>query len=169
MACLYALDHPSQLTGLISESFAHELPAPDFVLSVFKGLSHVAPHAHLLHLPNEKFSRDPAVVELMNEDPLIEKETQPVQTMAALVRADERLKNEFSQITVPVLILHGTADANTRPSGSQHFYDSVGSADRTLKLYEGGYHDLLNDLDKESVLSDIESWINAHLPATVTS
>ncbi|MBB5059642.1 alpha-beta hydrolase superfamily lysophospholipase [Granulicella aggregans] len=168
VACLYALDHPSQLTGLISESFAHELPAPDFVLSVFKGLSHIAPHTHLLHLPNEKFSRDPAAVETMNEDPLIEKETQPVQTMAALVRADERLKKEFPEITLPVLILHGTADENTRPSGSQHFHDAVGSVDKTLKLYEGGYHDLLNDLDKETVLSDIMSWIDAHLPTVVT-
>ena len=104
----------------------------------------------------------------MNEDPLIEKETQPVQTMAALVRADERLKKEFSEMTLPVLILHGTADENTRPSGSQHFYDAVGSVDKTLKLYEGGYHDLLNDLDKETVLRDIRSWIDAHLSAAVT-
>lgn len=169
VACLYALDHPFQLTGLISESFAHELPAPDFVLSVFKGLSYIAPHTHLLHLPNEKFSRDPAAVEVMNEDSLIGKETQPVQTMAALVRADERLKNEFSRITIPVLILHGTADENTKPSGSQHFYDSVGSADKTLKFYEGGFHDLLNDLDKELVLADIKGWVDAHLTAPVAA
>jgi alpha-beta hydrolase superfamily lysophospholipase len=169
VACLYALDHPSQLTGLISESFAHELPAPDFVLSVFKGLSYIAPHTHLLHLANEKFSRDPAAVEWMNNDPLIGKETQPVQTMAALVRADERLKKEFPRITLPVLILHGTADENTRPSGSQHFYDSVGSTDKTLKLYEGSFHDLLNDLDKEVVLNDIKTWVDAHLSATTAT
>jgi len=65
-------------------------------------------------------------------------ETQPTQTMAAMVRADERLKKEFPLITLPVLILHGTLDKNTKPSGSQHFYDMAGSADKTLKLYEGG-------------------------------
>ena len=27
-------------------------------------------------------------------------------------------------------------------------YERAGSTDKTLKLYEGGYHDLLNDLDK---------------------
>jgi acylglycerol lipase len=164
VACLYTLDHQAELTGLICESFAHELPAPDFVLAVFKGLSHVAPHIHILHLPNERFSRDPKVVEAMNNDPLISHETQPTQTMAAMVRADERLKNEFSLITLPVLILHGTDDENTRPSGSQHFYDMTGSADKTLKLYEGGFHDLLNDVDKEAVILDIKSWINGHLP-----
>jgi acylglycerol lipase len=164
VACLYTLDHQAELTGLICESFAHELPAPDFALAVFKGLSHVAPHAHILHLPNERFSRDPKVVEAMNNDPLIAHETQPTQTMAAMVRADERLKKEFSQITLPVLILHGTLDKNTKPSGSQHFYDMAGSIDKTLKLYDGGFHDLLNDIDKQLVISDITSWINNHLP-----
>ncbi len=47
VACLYTLEHPGELTGLICESFAHEIPAPDFALAVFKGLSHVAPHALL--------------------------------------------------------------------------------------------------------------------------
>jgi len=167
VACLYTLDHQAALTGLICESFAHELPAPDFALAVFKGLSHVAPHAHVLHLPNERFSRDPKAVEAMNNDPLIAHETQPTQTMAAMVRADERLKKEFALITLPVLILHGTLDKNTRPSGSQHFYDMAGSADKTLKLYEGGFHDLLNDIDKELVMRDIKDWINSRVAAAV--
>ena len=167
VSCLYALDHQPGLAGLICESFAHELPAPDFALAVFKGMGYLAPHAHILHLPNERFSRDPQAVEAMNEDPLIAHETQPTRTMAALVRADERLKKEFSQIALPVLILHGTDDKNTKPSGSQHFYDHVGSVDKTLKLYEGGFHDLLNDLDKRVVMHDIQDWIDARLPATV--
>jgi len=167
VSCLYTLDRRPELAGLICESFAHELPAPDFALAVFKGLGHLAPHAHILHLPNERFSRDPKVVEAMNEHPLIAHETQPTRTMAALVRADERLKKEFPLITLPVLILHGTVDKNTNPSGSQHFYDIVGSVDKTLKLYEGGFHDLLNDLDKRVVMQDIRDWIGARLPATL--
>ena len=167
VSCLYTLDHQTELAGLICESFAHELPAPDFALAVFKGLGYLAPHAHILHLPNERFSRDPKVVEAMNEDPLIAHETQPTRTMAALVRADERLKKEFSQITLPVLILHGSVDKNTNPSGSQHFYDKVGSVDKTLKLYEGGFHDLLNDVDKRTVMQDIQDWIGARLPAAL--
>jgi acylglycerol lipase len=169
VSCLYALDHQGKLAGLISESLAHELPAPDFVLAVFKGLGHLAPHAHILHLPNERFSRDPKVVEAMNEDPLIAHETQPTRTMAALVRADERLQKDFSRITPPVLILHGTLDENTKPSGSQHFYDRVGSVDKTLKLYEGYFHDLLNDTDKRAIMQDIQEWINARLPTALAN
>jgi alpha-beta hydrolase superfamily lysophospholipase len=165
VSCLYTLDHQAEITGLICESFAHEVPAPDFALAVIKGLSHVAPHAHVLKLNNETFSRDPKAVEAMNNDPLIANEVQPAETMAAMVRADERLKQEFSLITLPVLILHGTLDKNAKPSGSQHFYDRAGSTDKTLKLYEGYFHDLLNDIDKEVVMADIQQWIDAHIPA----
>jgi alpha-beta hydrolase superfamily lysophospholipase len=155
------------MAGLICESFAHELPAPDFALTVFKGLGHIAPHAHILHLPNERFSRDPKAVEAMNGDPLIAHETQPTQTMAALVRADERLKKNFPLITLPILIVHGTRDENTKPAGSQHFYDNAGSGDKTLKFYEGSFHDLLNDLDRGVVMRDIQRWVDCRLPVSL--
>ena len=99
----------------------------------------------------------------MNADPLIAHETQPTQTVAAMVRADELLTKEFPRITLPVLILHGTNDKVTNPKGSQLFFDQVGSTDKTLKLYEGGFHDLLNDIDKETVMTDITGWIGSRL------
>jgi acylglycerol lipase len=165
VACLYALEHQDQLAGLICESFAFQTPAPDVALAVLKGVAHVAPHLHVLHLKNEDFSRDAAVVERMNLDPLIANETQPTQTIAALVRADERLKQSFGQLTLPVLILHGTADKAAKAEGSQFFYDSVGSSDKTLKLYDGHVHDLLNDVGKEQVVGDITAWITERVAA----
>jgi len=165
ISTVYTLDNQAELAGLICESFAFQVPAPDFALAVIKGLSHIAPHAHVLQLKNEDFSRDPSVVQAMNDDPLIAHEVQPAETVAAMVRANERLKREFPLITLPVLILHGTLDKATKPSGSQLFYDTVGSADKTLKLYEGHFHDLLNDIDKELIVADIKVWIEAHLAA----
>jgi alpha-beta hydrolase superfamily lysophospholipase len=140
------------------------VPAPDFALAVLKGLGHVAPHAHVLRLKNEDFSRDPEVVKAMNSDPLIAHETQPTKTVAEMVRADERLKKEFPLFKLPLLILHGSSDKATKPSGSRFFYETAGSADKTLKIYEGHFHDLLNDVDKQVVLADIQKWIDAHLP-----
>lgn len=165
VACLYALDHQEELAGLICESFAYQVPAPDFALAVLKGLSHIVPHAHVLKLKNEDFSRDPNVVRQMNEDPLIAGETQPTKTVAEMVRADERLTDGFPRITVPLLILHGTADRATKPAGSQLFHDTAGSKDKTLKLYDGHYHDLLNDIGREAVLGDIKDWIFARVGA----
>lgn len=161
VACLYAVEHQSELAGLICESFAFKVPAPDVALSLLKGLSHVAPHAHVLRLKNEDFSRDPAIVHQMNSDPLIADEKQPTQTVAQMVRADQRLEHEFPNFKLPLLILHGKSDKATKPSGSQQFYDAAGSRDKTLKLYDGAYHDLLNDTDRDRVIGDVIGWVES--------
>lgn len=163
IACMYALEHQQELAGLVCESFAHEVPAPDFALAILKGLSYIAPHAHVLKLDDDGFSRDPAFVERMKTDPLIERAGYPAHTVAEMVRADERLKRDFPLITLPVFILHGTEDRVTLPHGSQRFHDTGGSSDKTLKLYEGHFHDLLNDVGKEGVLADIVAWISARV------
>lgn len=157
----YALDYQDRLAGLICESFAFRVYAPDFALKLLEGASHVAPHAHVLKLKMEDFSRDPAWVAELNADPLTLGEVQPVQTVAAFARAGERFEREFARITLPVLILHGTADKATRPDGSQQFFDEASSTDKTLKLYDGHYHDLLADLGREQVMDDIVGWLEA--------
>ena len=162
-SAVYVLDHQEKLAGFICESFAFQVPAPGFALAAIKGISHIAPRLPVLKLKNADFSRDPQAVEALNNDPLTANEVQPASTVAALVRADERLREEFPLIKLPVLIMHGTNDKATVCHGSQFFYETVGSADKTLKLYEGHYHDLLNDIGKEQVMSDITTWIDSHL------
>jgi alpha-beta hydrolase superfamily lysophospholipase len=71
-----------------------------------------------------------------------------------------RSRSRLQLITIPVLILHGTLDKATKPSGSQRFYDMAGSTDKTLKLCEGHFHDLLNAIDKEVVMADIQGRLN---------
>jgi alpha-beta hydrolase superfamily lysophospholipase len=165
ISSVYTLEHQADLAGFICESFAFRVYAPDLALAIVKGLSHIAPHVHVLNLKSEDFSRDPRAVQAMNDDPLIDGEVQPANTVAELVRADERLEREFPSITLPVLILHGTADKVTKPSGSQLFFDTAGSPDKTLKLYDGHAHDLLNDFDREKVMADIVEWIAKRMPA----
>ena len=165
ISCNYVLDHSSEVDGFICESFAYELPVPDLLLSFIKGLSYITPHTHVFSLHNKDFSRDPSVVESMNDDILIKGESQPAQTGRVLINGAQRLTAEFSQITLPVLILHGTEDKATSPTGSREFYEKAGSQDKTLKLYEGHFHDLLNDVDKEIVMADIQNWIDERIPA----
>ena len=160
----YALDYQDRIDGLICESFAFRVFAPNFALKLLEGASHVLPHAHVLRLKMEDFSRDPEWVAQLNADPLTHDEVQPVATVAAFARAGERFEREFGKITLPVFILHGTDDKATRPDGSEQFFNETGSSDKTLKLYEGYYHDLLADLGKEQVFEDIDAWISERLP-----
>jgi acylglycerol lipase len=138
---------------------------PGAAALVLKGISHITPHLHVYTLKDEMFSRDPKVVDAMRNDPLIANESQPAETAAEFLKAADRLTENFPKFTVPVLIIHGTADKATQPRGSQYFYDHAASSDKRLKLYEGHYHDLLNDIDKEKVMADILNWLNDRVSA----
>lgn len=165
IASSYVFEHQDEVAGLVCESFAFDVGLPHLVQLALQGVSHLAPHLHVFSLNNADFSRNPDAVAAMNNDPLIAKESQPAETASEMLKAAERLKENMPAFKVPVFIIHGTADKATRPAGSQYFYDNAGSADKTLKLYEGHYHDLLADLDKEKVMADIQSWIDERIPA----
>ncbi len=165
IATSYVFEHQDGIAGLVCESFAFDVGLPHLVQLALEGVGHIAPHVHVFSLHNEDFSRDPDAVARMNNDPLIAKESQPAETAAELLKAAERLKANMPTFTVPVLIIHGTADKATRPAGSQYFYDHAGSADKTLRLYDGHFHDLLNDVDKEKVMSDVQAWLDARIPS----
>ncbi|WP_221391038.1 alpha/beta hydrolase [Dyadobacter sp. NIV53] len=159
-ASVYTVKYQSKLKGLISESFAFQLPAPDFALASIKFLSFIIPHTRLVRLKNEDFSRDKTIVEKINNDPLLAKEKQPAKTMQQLLLAAEYLKTEMPEIKLPLLILHGTGDRAAKPSGSEYFMEHASSEDKQLKLYEGHYHDLLNDKYNGIVIRDILRWLN---------
>jgi alpha-beta hydrolase superfamily lysophospholipase len=165
IASSYVFEHQTEIAGLICESFALDVGLPQIAQLALEGASYLIPHLPVYSLKNEIFSRDPAVVSAMNNDPLIANEKQPAETASEVLKAAARLKDNMPNLKVPVFIIHGTADEATRPEGSQYFYDNVGSEDKTLKLYEGGYHDLLNDIDKETVMADILAWVTERVPA----
>jgi alpha-beta hydrolase superfamily lysophospholipase len=157
----YTLDYQKELAGLICESFAFRVPAPRLALDAISWLSGFAPRLGVLKLKNRDFTRDPAALAALENDLLTQGENQPAKTVAALWAADKRLEKEFSRVTIPVLIMHGTADKATVPSGSQFFFDTTGSKDKTLKLYQDHFHDLFADVGREQVMEDTLAWIEA--------
>jgi acylglycerol lipase len=165
IASSYVFEHQPEIAGLICESFALDVGLPHLAQLALEGASHLVPHLPVYSLKNEIFSRNPDVVAEMNNDPLIANEKQPAETASEVLKAAARLKRNMPNFDVPVFIIHGTDDKATRPEGSRYFYDNVGSEDKTLKLYEGGYHDLLNDVDREVVMADILAWVNERIPA----
>jgi alpha-beta hydrolase superfamily lysophospholipase len=160
----YVYEHQDKIDGLICHSFAFDVGLPHLVQLALEGIGKLLPHVHVFSLNNADFSRDPTHVDKMNNDPLIHKESQPAETARVMLLAAEALKEHMPNFKVPVLIIHGTEDHATRPAGSQYFYDHAGSSDKTLKLYEGHYHDLLADVDKEKVMGDILAWLDERVP-----
>lgn len=167
ISSVYTLDHQAELAGFVCESFAYRVFAPKPVLTLVRWLSRIVPRLPVLRLKTADFSRDPAAVQAMIDDPTgVHREAQPARTVAELLVGTDRLEREFSRIRLPVLIMHGTADRVTNPAGSQEFFDAAGAADKTLKLYDAHAHDLLNDLGREQVMADIVAWLDARAGAS---
>jgi len=59
--------------------------------------------------------------------------------------------------------MHGSADRLSNPKGSQMLYQKVSSADKTLKIYEGYYHEIFNEPGREQVFADVEAWLKTHV------
>ena len=91
------------------------------------------------------------------DDPLLANEVQPTKTVAEMVRADERLKRDFKLFT-RATAHHPRHEGHGDPAGGQQgVLSNAGSKDKTLKLYEGYFHDPLNDIGKEAVMNDIRA------------
>ena len=85
---------------------------------------------------------------------------------AALVRANDLLRASAPRLSLPLLVLHGSADSVSRPSGSEYLHKHAGSCDKTLVIFEGYHHDLFNDSARDLVVEKICQWIDARLFAT---
>jgi alpha-beta hydrolase superfamily lysophospholipase len=106
----------------------------------------------------------PAGPERVGKDPLIYHPAGPARTAGALLDGLEKVWAGADAIDVPVIALHGTTDKATDPRGSAELIRRAHSADKTLKLYPGLYHDLVREPEKEQVMSDLESWLEHHAP-----
>lgn len=131
---------------------------------VLMALGRIAPALRLRTLAAETVSRDPAVVAGYDADPLNYRGRMPAGTLAAMIRALRFIDKHESELSAPVLIMHGTADALTDPVGSRRLYQRAASADKALKVYDGLYHEILNEPEQDDVMGDIAAWIEARLP-----
>ncbi|GAB2293600.1 hypothetical protein Dimus_027812 [Dionaea muscipula] len=110
-----------------------------------------------------KAIKDPEKLKIIASNPRIYKGNPRVGTMRELARVCEYIESNFDKVTVPFLTVHGTADGLTCPSSSKLLYEKASATDKTLKLYEGMYHSLIQGEPDENatiVLADMRAWID---------
>ncbi|KAG7032494.1 Caffeoylshikimate esterase, partial [Cucurbita argyrosperma subsp. argyrosperma] len=92
-----------------------------------------------------------------------------VKTAMELLKATDDIEKQLEKVSSPLLILHGAADKVTDPKISQFLYEKASSKDKTLKLYEDGFHCILEGEPDErifTVLNDIIHWLDSRCPST---
>ena len=123
----------------------------------------MAPKLKTIKLDPQLISSDPKEVEKYASDPLIYHGRIFAQTGNETLKASKLVKRSFAKFDWRVLVLHGTEDGLTEPTGSKQFYNQIASTDKTLILYDGYRHELVNERGKERVLQDIRDWITARI------
>jgi acylglycerol lipase len=74
----------------------------------------------------------------------------------------QTVREGYDRWVVPTLVLHGAADLYIDPARSRDLVDAIASKDKTLNLYEAGYHELLHDLDGADALMRVLQWLEEH-------
>ncbi len=165
IAACFLLEHQHQFVGcaMSGPAIKSDLEPGLGQIAVIRLLSLLLPKLGVMQLDAAGVSRDPAVVEAYKADPLINQGKMSARFVSELFKAMNRVQAEAGKITLPVLIMHGESDAMTAPSGSRFLYESVSSADKTLKLYPELYHEIFNEPEREQVIDDLLAWCDQQI------
>jgi acylglycerol lipase len=166
IATAYAVDHQEDLLGLVLS--APTLKAGSSVSGLDKllarVLSRLIPKAGVAIIDASAISRDRKVVEAYVDDPLVYRGKIRARLGCELLDAMERiLPAKMPKINLPVLIMHATEDRLSNPEGSEVLYKLVKSKDKTLKRFEGLYHEVFNEPEHMQVMGYLKNWLDNHI------
>jgi alpha-beta hydrolase superfamily lysophospholipase len=161
----YALDHQSSLAALVLSAPA-VLPGDDIspaLMRLAKTVGKYVPSLPGQKLSSESVSRDPEVVAAYDADPLNYRGKLKAGVGGAMLRAMDSFPSRLPTLRLPLLVMSGTDDKIVNPQGARLVEQLAGSTDKTLKMYDGLYHEVFNEPEKELVLGDLSDWLKAHL------
>lgn len=159
----YSIRINHHLKGIIATSPFLKLAfqPPKIKLAVGKILQKIAPSITMGNeLDASDISREKIEVNKYVNDPLVHDKISPNFSLTFIETGQWAIENA-NKLKTPMLLLHGTGDKIIDYRGTQEFANNSDKA--TLKLYEGGYHELQNDLCKEEMLQDVVNWLNSQL------
>lgn len=149
------------LAGLVLSSAALRVPAttPAALRKLAPLVARVAPGLPVQRLDLSGLSRDPVVVRNYGEDPLTTTQAVRAHTANAILEAAERVRQRPEAFRLPLYLFHGTADRITDPAGTRWLAEHAPSDDVTLRLYDGLYHEALNEPERDEVIRDLADWL----------
>lgn len=166
IAVAYAADHQRDVAGcVLSAAVAKPGSSVTSVsIAVARILSAILPKVGVALIDASAISRDERVVAAYVSDPLVYRGRVRARLGAELINMIERsLPSRMAATELPVLVLQGTEDRLSNTASCASIYESVKSKDKTIKNYDGFYHEILNEPGREQVLADIGIWLDHHI------
>lgn len=165
IATRYALRYQDFLDGLILSGAAIQVgdDVPPALKKVSRFLSELTPTLPVIAKAEKVLSRDPEVERRFSDDPLCYNGKLKARLGYEMMLASEEVRSRLDQLTLPLLVMHGTADRLTNPDGSRLLYERATSPDKTLHLWPDYYHEIFNEVEKEQVIAYLLDWLEAHV------
>lgn len=159
----YALHNQAEIDGLIVTGTTLKPGSSVTPVQIFMAgaMSAILPRMGVATLDAGSISQDRDVVQAYLNDSLVYNGKVTARLGAELLKVMKILQQKLSDIHLPVLILHGADDKLADPQSSQLLYDNVSSMDKTVLFYKGYHHEIHNEPGRNSVLADIENWLEA--------
>ncbi|MFE9579875.1 alpha/beta fold hydrolase [Nocardia sp. NPDC006044] len=155
---------PIDVTGIVLSAPPLDISAGNAVQRALAPvLTRITPNLGVLQLDSTHISRDPEVRRAYDNDPLVYRGKLPARTATEILDTSVLVKGRLSRLTVPVLVLHGTADALAAPSSTDLIERGAGSKDLTAIRYDGLYHEIFNEPEQDKVLGDVVDWLETHV------
>jgi alpha-beta hydrolase superfamily lysophospholipase len=162
-AAAYALEHADALSALVLSAPAVHLAArPKWQVMPAEGLAAVAPRAGLGRIVPAKLSRDPEVVAQFAADPLVWHGSVPARSAVEMYRAGKLVMKRADELRLPLLVLHGEADAIVPVASSRRLFDAAGSRDKQIRTFKGLYHEVFQEVGKQEVIAVLLEWLGRH-------
>lgn len=165
IAFSYGILHPEKLRGQVLTGPAVGRPAGTQWIPgwVFKLLKKTMKRYKVYPALSQRGTRNMEIRKYSGEDPLV----LPYATVGFfyefIYRGISFAQENAAQYRLPCFFLHGTADRIIPYSSSPEIFKKIASQDKSLKLYEGLYHELIQEPEREEVLQDILSWLEARV------
>jgi alpha-beta hydrolase superfamily lysophospholipase len=160
----YVLHYPNALSGLITMAPAiGPVGISPVKLAIGQVLSQVWPRFTLNSgITHDSGSHDAAIVAAYNTDPLRHSKG-TARLVTEYLETTRFIHGHLQQLTLPILILHGSSDEVALPESSRYFFKQLRSEDKEYREYAGGYHDLHNDDCAPTVNRDIINWLERQI------
>jgi len=163
IALAYALDHQDDLAGLVLSAPALQAPpVPRAVRAVATALARVTPRLRRAVVDIATISRDEAVVTDYRTDALVHQGHPTIALSLALAEQMTLLPARVRDLRLPLLVQHGTDDRICPPDGSRALAESVGTDDLTVRWYDGLWHEIYHEPERERPLGDLREWLDRH-------
>jgi len=163
IALAYALEHQDGLRGLVLSAPALANNAvPKAVVPILRALGKVAPTLRPAGIDATKISKDSSVYAAYASDPLVHHGHPTLGLSLAVFGQFDVLPARAGRLHIPVLMQQGTDDVITDPVGFRRLEASCGSPDLTVHWYEGLWHEIYNEPERERPLADLREWLAAH-------